>query len=310
MDKPFKTIDELICLMNARGISTSINTKGIIEREGYYQIINGYKPLFIDIKATELAGEDRFVSGTTFDQIYSLFEFDRDLRMVLLKYLTVAESLLKSITVYKISERYKDDDEPYLNRDIYCQELKKDRLVCNLIQDFKRKLGRLETDGYQNKGYLKHYLTKHSSVPFWVFVNCLSFGDIFKCYTLQKESMRSNIAKAFSLMFQSNWCVSQRINEKDLRIMYDHLKELRNACAHDERVYFLKVSPAKDISLAHCLKDLTKLLNKEQVGQLKNQISGLLSKVKQDVPIIDYQKLLDAMGIDSFETLFVQQTLR
>ena len=46
MDKPFRTHDELICIMNARGLKTDNRTKFILEREGYYAVVNGYKDLF------------------------------------------------------------------------------------------------------------------------------------------------------------------------------------------------------------------------------------------------------------------------
>ena len=61
MDKPFRTHDELICIMNARGLKTDNRTKFILEREGYYAVVNGYKDLFIDSDAKQSAkGEDRY----------------------------------------------------------------------------------------------------------------------------------------------------------------------------------------------------------------------------------------------------------
>ncbi len=43
MDKPFKTIEEQIELIESRGMMTDENTPGILLREGYYSVINGYK---------------------------------------------------------------------------------------------------------------------------------------------------------------------------------------------------------------------------------------------------------------------------
>lgn len=67
MDKPFRTHNELICIMNARGLKTDNRTKFILEREGYYAVVNGYKDLFIDSDAKQSAkGEVRYKDGNIF----------------------------------------------------------------------------------------------------------------------------------------------------------------------------------------------------------------------------------------------------
>jgi abortive infection bacteriophage resistance protein len=58
----------------------------ILERENYYNVINGYKELFLASKATATADE-AYKTGTTFDEVYALYNFDRELRNIYLKYL-------------------------------------------------------------------------------------------------------------------------------------------------------------------------------------------------------------------------------
>lgn len=69
MDKPFKTYGGLIRLMAARGLDTGPKAMFILEHEGYYPVVNGYKDLF-------LAGQDRFRPGATLDEVYALFVMD------------------------------------------------------------------------------------------------------------------------------------------------------------------------------------------------------------------------------------------
>lgn len=72
MDKPFRTHDELICIMNARGLKADNRTKFILEREGYYAVVNGHKDLFIDSDAKQSAkGEDRYKDGTYSDSVFA-----------------------------------------------------------------------------------------------------------------------------------------------------------------------------------------------------------------------------------------------
>ena len=66
MDKPFRTIEEQIAILNSRGVATDKSTPEVLAREGYYSVVNGYKDLYLDPAATKAAGEDVFRKGTTF----------------------------------------------------------------------------------------------------------------------------------------------------------------------------------------------------------------------------------------------------
>lgn len=46
MDKPFKSIDEQIAILESRGLECDNSTRLVLEREGYYPVVNGYKDLF------------------------------------------------------------------------------------------------------------------------------------------------------------------------------------------------------------------------------------------------------------------------
>lgn len=39
MDKPFKSIDEQIAILEGRGLECDNNTRLVLEREGYYPVI-------------------------------------------------------------------------------------------------------------------------------------------------------------------------------------------------------------------------------------------------------------------------------
>lgn len=47
MDKPFKSIGEQIAILESRGLECDSNIRLVLEREGYYPVINGYKDLFL-----------------------------------------------------------------------------------------------------------------------------------------------------------------------------------------------------------------------------------------------------------------------
>ena len=65
--KEFKTIDEQIKLLIDRGISFDDvdKAKKLLLTNNYYNIINGYKDLFLN-------ENDKYISGATFEEIYAL----------------------------------------------------------------------------------------------------------------------------------------------------------------------------------------------------------------------------------------------
>lgn len=81
----------------------------ILERENYYNIINGYKELFLASKATA-ATDKMYKSGTTFDEVYALYNFDRELRNIYLKFLLKIENTFKTVIAHGFSAKYGHDN--------------------------------------------------------------------------------------------------------------------------------------------------------------------------------------------------------
>ena len=88
IEKQFKNLDEQLEIFRYKGliINDEKYTKQVLLRENYF-FINGYRHLFLK------SNTDRtFVKGATFEELYSLFLFDRSFRNVLFKYLLVIEN--------------------------------------------------------------------------------------------------------------------------------------------------------------------------------------------------------------------------
>ena len=83
MAKEFKTIGELVDLLESRGVKTDEETSSVLQREGYYAIVNGYKDTFLDRAAMQSSPGDVYKKGTTFRQIYDLFRLSSSLVSVL-----------------------------------------------------------------------------------------------------------------------------------------------------------------------------------------------------------------------------------
>ena len=90
--KIFKTIDEQIEILRSKGMVFEDYDKAreILMRENYF-FLNGYRSPFL------MNGTKRFIEGTTFEELYSLFTFDRFFRNIIFKNVLIVENNYKSI---------------------------------------------------------------------------------------------------------------------------------------------------------------------------------------------------------------------
>ena len=109
--KEFRTLDEQIDILKSKDlvINDVDEVKDVLLRENYF-FINGYRYLFFDKNKNR-----KFISGTRFEELYSAFLFDRNIRNIMFKNLLVVENNIKSIISYQLSKKYGFKEKDYLN---------------------------------------------------------------------------------------------------------------------------------------------------------------------------------------------------
>lgn len=215
--KQFKTIEEQIEILKDKGliINDYDKTKSILLRENYF-FINGYRHIFMK------DGENkRFIDGATFDELYALFSFDRNLRNIMFKYLLIVENNLKSIFSYHLSSKYGYKEKDYLKMSNFDTNISKHRQVADVINKMKRQI---RVNAKQHTATL-HYLTNYGYIPMWILVKVLSFGILSELYNILKHEDKIEIAKYYG------------INEEDLSIFLPIMSNYRNLCAHEDILY-------------------------------------------------------------------------
>ena len=97
--KEYKTNEDLIRYLSSKGVTISDKADALqkIERYTYYSIVNTYKSIFKDKNG-------KYIDNVTFDEIYALFEFDKELKNIILKYCLEIETVIKSIMANQILE--------------------------------------------------------------------------------------------------------------------------------------------------------------------------------------------------------------
>lgn len=300
MDKPFKTYDQLEGILSSRGLVLGSHVDGILEREGYYAVVNGYKDPFLD---TEEAGDDAYLPGTSFDEIYSLFVMDRHLRAVLFRYITFAEATLKSVSTYQFCLAHPDDNEAYLKAGCYRRDRNYPELVSGYIHELARIIGRGDRKPKYMRDYLRHYVEDHDNVPLWVVMNNLSLGQAFKFYDFQTEAVRFAVAQRFQALYNQTHHGCRRITHAGLRKSYDRIKDFRNICAHDERLYCARVDKSKSTTFQDVMGDLQTVLSNEQYKSLCTSVTSQLIEVSSRLHTIGLDDILPLMGFASMNEL-------
>jgi len=231
MDKLFLTIEEQIKKLDSRGLNVSDpGVKDVLEMENYYNVVNGYKELFIDKAYT--GPDEKYKDGTDFGELYGLYLFDRELKNIFIKYILEIENNIKAVISHDFSKKYGHDN--YLkisNFDIKVKHWERktaaqkigdvSALIANIQRDVSRQLSK-------NNPMISHNMLTYGYVPLWVLVNSLTLGTIsvFYSYLFQKD--QNDVGRKF------------RLRPDEMTKILFVLTIYRNACAHDERFYNLK----------------------------------------------------------------------
>lgn len=228
--KEFKTINEQIVLLKQRGlvITDEERAKKYLLSQNYYNIINGYARFF------PREGEN-YIAQTTFDEITSLYVFEREFKQVLLLGILEAETHLRSIFAHRFGEMFKDEPYAYLN--INCYEQDKTLLVAKTISNLSRKILSHSKDKPNKSNSIAHYVRKYKSVPIWVLVNHIEFGELRYLLKLSKKSLQNKICQdCLEFIGQNLSSNNSQFQPETLNSFLENINESRNICAHNNRL--------------------------------------------------------------------------
>lgn len=296
-NKIFKTLDEQIDILRSKGlvIDDEKYAKEVLLRENYF-FLNGYRHLFL--KSTN---DKVYISGTKFEEVYSLFLFDRKLRNILFKNILIIENNLKSIISYQLSKKYGIKENQYLNPNNFNNTFSKRKQVNDLLIKMKRQI---KNNAYQHAA-TQHYVEKYGYIPMWVAVKVLSFGIVSELFNILKKEDQYEIIDFYNLD------VGDFINYCSL------LSNYRNLCAHEDIVFENRTQKYINDTKYHRLLNV-QLLNDEYIygkndlfalmlilkSMLKDdefksmtlEIQDCLNNLEYNLRSIPINKVLDRMG--------------
>jgi abortive infection bacteriophage resistance protein len=216
--KPFLTIEQQIHLLR-EDKRLLIADKDIAAEQlksiGYFALIGGYKTPFKD-STTGL-----YKTGTRFEDIFALYEFDENQRELFLRYILRIERRVRTLLAYYFCEKYGEDQKQYLNPENYDRNPKRAADVASLIHRLDMLANRVN-----DYHYIVYQRATYGNVPLWVLVNGITMGTLSKFYQLSSPGVKSKIAKDFP-----------GVNEKQLGQFLKLMTKFRNVCAHNERLF-------------------------------------------------------------------------
>lgn len=231
-DKPFKTYDELIKIMESRNIEVANHdfAKRILSDISYYTLVNGYKNTFLS-----LDGSDSFIPGTKLEELYTIHIIDSSLCSILLKYILYVERSLKSKISYIVSKNYGVYTDIYDNRDgkpddyLYLKNYNS--------SNGKRKniLRRIRKCGVESRNNLSlnHYKNNKNHIPPWILIGNVPFGLTIQWYGILNDKPKSYVCEE---LLQCN-SISSEDKKELLQKSLGILKDYRNSIAHGSKTF-------------------------------------------------------------------------
>ena len=274
--KEFKSLAEQIEIMKAKGLKIldEEKAKGILFRENYF-FINGYRHLFM-----RSSSDKRFIPGSTFEEMYALFTFDRRFRNIIFKNVLIIENNIKSIISYQLSKKYGYRESDYLRPSSFSLDRKKSRQVNDLIHKMKRQI---RINGSQHTATM-HYSSNYGYVPLWILVKVLSFGIISEMYTILKPEDQLQVAENYNL---------------DIDTLAEYLSILanyRNLCAHEDILFEHKTQKIIADTKYHAELDIPKTDNEYIYG--KNDLFALIIILKRMLSDEEFRLLVYEIGYE------------
>ncbi|MEO8173579.1 MAG: Abi family protein [Sediminibacterium sp.] len=220
-NKPALTHADQLQQLKDRGLLIENDAKALhlLDTLSYYRLSGYWHPMLAEPKSAHI-----FKPGSSFNNAFKIYCFDRELRKLVLSELEKIEVAIRSKMIYLISHRH--TAFWFNNPALFSHEATRVKSVVNLTQEFGR------SDELFIKSFKKNY--SDPLPPSWMILEISSFGNLSYLYkNLRPGNDKRDIADYFGLddsTFES-WLHS---------IVY-----IRNVCAHHARLWnkIMSISP-------------------------------------------------------------------
>ena len=309
MSERFFTIDEQFdYLTKNKNIICNEDDKLRLIREGYFNVITGYKYPFILCKNP--TGEIVYEEGTSLNHFLCLKDFDDSLRILLLEYLVKVEQEVRTLAAYKFDISNKNGQITWREIEAYDQRNKKDKQITHFISKCFNEI--IRNENYDIQVYLK----RHEDIPTWAFMSGLTFNTFIQCLDFAKPLVIDTLCGVYGLRDEKN-----HYNYDFLKAVLNLFRKVRNICAHNEKAYCFKINGTrlddklfsiidnsnyliqKDQRLMDIFVHLKYFLDNSEYKRFIYNLKDLLLDLKKQISELAFANVLKEMGIYRIEDL-------
>ena len=265
--KEFKTIQQQIEILKSRGLIIDDEEKAalFLFRHNYYRV-SGY--------SLTLRKHDQFQNDATLQNIIDIYEFDHELRHILLKHLETIEVTVKSVYAYHFTMHFGPTNhfmsQHFTDAQQYLQTIEK-------VENTKR-------NNLKHEAFLKHFEEDlNEPIPLWAYVELFTISDISKLYSITDQTVKAEISESMGLTIP---------NAAGLLGEFLHsLTILRNICAHGGRLFNRLFEQKPSLN-----KKEKRIMRKDQNGAIDNaHIFGFLLIMRRLLLPTDFSELKEEL---------------
>ena len=229
--KPFKTYNQQLKILRNRNLTISDGSRAIsvLKRDNYYNVINGYKDIFLEISGSN----EKYYDNTTFEHINALSIFDKKIRHLFLYYILTFENLIKSKISYYHTETY---NEIFNYLDVNNFTGKADditKLISSISKEIEKHTNLKKPNAFS------HYIEEHGELPLWVLFQKSTFGTASYFFTSLQDDIKLKICEELNQEHSKRYKLKNFvvINPLFLENTIHFINSYRNICAYNERFY-------------------------------------------------------------------------
>lgn len=210
--KPPKTYAEQLAILKGRGLIVTDEPFALhcLEHYNYYRLSAYRFPLTVH------GNPDQFLPGITFEQLWGLYCFDRQLRLLVTEAVKRLEISVRSHWAYILGHAY--GSQAYEDVARFRDARRHTGALAKLDEELER----------SDEVFVAHYHTKYGMrrPPIWVACEVMSFGLISRFYeNILRDRDRKAIARPYGLFPDT------------LKSLLEHTVYVRNLCAHHARLW-------------------------------------------------------------------------
>ncbi|WLI89247.1 Abi family protein [Massilia sp. R2A-15] len=195
------TVPEQVVLLKSRGMTIADDAvaEATLVRLGYYRLSGYFYPLRKTQPRGKLGRQDEFQVGTSLELVECLYEFDRELRLLVLDAVERIEVAVRSDIAHRLGQRHRLAHEVHSELDSkFCNQVNP-RTGQTAYEDWAERLNAVLRRA-QKEDFVKHHSAHYGGrMPIWVVTEVWDFGLLSKFFAGMRYKDQSYIARKYGL---------------------------------------------------------------------------------------------------------------